>query len=431
MNFGEKYFSKNIEKTQEKSDKDAKKEIVFPHAESILRLFRDKYKDDPEKAEIMEDVLYEFFRQEMENTEIFESKKLGAAFPWTVIRTKDLARKIIARYSNSTDALEKNLRLMGNGNVFKKQEFIFSSGSMMKSGYQFTFVEEAMHQAIIALKSELTSIKEGNEAAGKEIYTLGLPTNELGKISPEFLEKLKQDPFRTMGELMSEFVESRIPKDGNGQFENIRLYGVSTGASFAAATGERLMKDKIVTQDNGDGTSGVPHLSIRMNSPVGLSKSTRKNWQIPLGYAAEFIYQTAIDPKFRLSDPKFMSQVKKALDLRGIKENMTDKDKKMKKEAIDFIVKKLIKGVDFSHDVKVTKVTGVLDPLTFSPKEYRDEKNRRIELSSGLGRNMAPRTEKNRREFMINMTHTPAFFRDSELKRYYKTASLVQELKSK
>ncbi len=425
MNFEKEYFPNNPENPQNETKKKREKKIVFPHGESILRLFRDKYKDEPEKAEILEEVYYEFFEQELENIEVFESEKIGAAFPWTKINTGKLLEKIVAKYSGKNDAREA-LGSLINENEIKKQEFIFSSGSLVQSGYPFTFIEEAMHQIIVALKGDLVSLQSGEEIKGREIYTLGLPTNELGKISPEFLERLKQDPFDTMSKLLSEFIESRIPKKEAGL--NIKFYGVSTGASFAAATGERIIANGTATQ-NHDVPKETPRLSIRMDSPVGLSKSTTKSWQIPLGYAAEFIYQTAKDPKFRLADPKFMSQVKKALSERGITVNMTDEDKKRKTEAISAIIGKLKKGVDFSQDLKVTKVTGLLDPLTFSLQEYKAEKKRQKEAAPGLGRNIAPRSEDNRREFIINQTHTPAFFSDSELRRCYEVANLVQKLK--
>lgn len=413
----------------EKKQNELKKEIVFPHAESILRLFRDKYKDESEKAEIMENVLYEFFEQEMENIEIYESEKFGASFPWTVIQTKKLTKKIIEKYSDQNKLKEILTELAENDEV-AKQEFIFSSGSIMKSGYPFTFVEEAMHQAVVALKSDLLALREGREMKNQEIYTIGLPTNELGKISPEFLEKLKTDPFGVMGELQAEFVQSHISKIKDGERKsNVRLYGISTGASLAAATGEKLVASGAVSQDVENKESNVPRLSVRMDSPVGLSKSTMKNWQIPLGYVAEFIYQTFKDPKFRLADPKFMNQVKQALSKRGITENMTASDKQMKTEAISAIIGKLKEGVEFDENLKVTKVTGISDPLTFSPKEYKNEKAHQTESERTLGVNISPRIEKNRREFMINQTHTPAFFRDSELKRYYETVRLIQELK--
>jgi len=418
-------FQNNADKKQEK----LKKEIVFPHAESILRSFRDKYKNEPEKAGIMENILYEFFEQEIENIEIYESEKFGASFPWTVIQTKELTKKIIKKYSDRNKLKELLTKLTENDEV-AKQEFIFSSGSIMKSGYPFTFVEEAMHQAVVALKSNLLALREGREINDQEIYTIGLPTNELGKISPEFLEKLKADPFGVMGELQAEFVQSHIPKNENDARRlNIKLYGISTGASLAAATGEKLVADGVVSQNLENKGQDMPRLSVRMDSPVGLSKSTTKNWQIPLGYVAEFVYQTFKDPKFRLSDPKFMNQVKQALGKRGIIENMTASDKQMKTEAISAIISKLKEGVDFDKDLKVTKVTGTSDPLTFSLKEYRAEKAHQAESAGTLGANISPRNEENRREFAINQTHTPAFFRDSELKRYYETARLIQELK--
>lgn len=189
----------NIEKTE--TENKAKK-ISFPHAESILRLFRDKYKDDLEKEKIIENVLYEFFEQEMKNIEIFESKEFGASFPWTVIKTKELTKKIVEKYSDKED-LGERLEKFKKENSIEKQEFIFSSGSIMKSGYPFTFVEEAMHQAISSLKINLLELQEGLEIKDQEIYTIGLPTNEFGKISPEFLEELKTDPFGTMGKLQA------------------------------------------------------------------------------------------------------------------------------------------------------------------------------------------------------------------------------------
>ncbi len=418
-----------IQESVDRKQNKLKKEISFPHGESILRLFRDKYKDESEKTEIMEDVLYEFFEQELANIEIYESEKFGASFPWTVIKTKELFKRIVEKNSKQNE-LEKESDKSAESEDVVKQEFIFSSGSMVQSGYPFTFVEEAMHQAIVSLKGDLLALQEGREIKGQEIYTIGLPTNELGKVTSEFSERLKSNPFGVMGELQAEFVQARIPKnEGGAQRLNVKLYGISTGASLAAATGEKLLADGIVSQDIENKEIGIPRLSVRMDSPVGLSESTIKNWQIPLGYVAEFAYQTFKDPKFRLADPKFMSQVKEVLSKRGIEKNMTDSDKQMKTECISAIIGKLKKGVEFDKSLKVTKVTGILDPLTFLLKEYKVEKERQSEIVDGLGKNISPRSEENRREFMINQTHTPAFFRDSELKRYYETASLVQELR--
>lgn len=420
--FEQSLFPRSLEGRRKEQDKEKKKEIVFPHGESVLRLFRDKYKDEPEKAEILKQVYDEFFEQELGNIEVYESEKLGAAFPWTKINTRNLLEKIVAKYSEGDDA-EKLQSLLSEENAIEKQEFIFSSGSVVQSGYPFTFVEEAMHQAIVALKGDLVALQAGKAIPNREIYTLGLPTNELGKISSEFLEKVKNEPFSTMGDLLSEFIETRVPQ-GKADL-NVSFYGVSTGASFAAATGEKLVQKGIMAQNH---EGSLPNLSIRMDSPVGLSKSTSRDWQIPLGYAAEFIYQTAIDPKFRLADLKFMGQVKKALSARGIVENMTGVDKKNKTDAIKSIIGQLKAGVDFSKDLKVTKVTGLLDPLTFSVEEYVTEKDRQREAASGLGKNIATRKDANMREFMVSMTHTPAFFRDSELKRCYEVANLIQKL---
>jgi hypothetical protein len=398
--------------------------IIFPHAESILRLFKDKYKDEPEKAEVVRGILYEFFDQEMKNTQIYNSKKFDSSFPYTFINTADLSRKIFTKYSG------KEIPEISFEENAKKLEFVLGSGTMMKSGYQFTFVEEAMHQAIIALKRDLMAVQRGENPADQKIYILGLPINEFGKISPEFSVKLKADPFKAMAEIYSEFIESKMLEERKTEIKNldVRLYGVSMGASFAAATGQKLIEDKAATQNQEKESEPIPQLFIRMDAPVGLSKSKNKSWQIPVGYAAEIIYQSFLDPKFRLADPKFMKQVKAVLNKRGIRENMSEDDLKYKKEAIQSIIGHLRKGVEFNESLKVNKVSGNFDPLLFSVRNYLEEKKRREKSPNGLGKNIAPRSEKNRREFMINMTHTPAFFRDNELKRYYEVAKTLQNL---
>ncbi len=421
----EKEYLPNV--TDGAKEKKENKKIIFPHAESVLRLFREKYENESEEAALIEDILYEFLEQEMENINIFKSEKFETSFPYTALSTNKLLKKIIEKNLDEEKRMEALNKL---SNEIKRQEYIFSSGSITKSGYPFTFVEEAMHQALLSVKSALIALQEGREIKDREIYTIGLPTNELGNIGKEFLEKLEKDPFGTMGELQSEFIQSHLPRNQeNIEDINIRLYGISTGASLAAATGEKLIADGVASQSTEKDSRKTPRLSIRMDSPVGLSNRTTKKWQIPVGYVAEFMYQTFKDPKFRLADPRFMSQVKEELSKRGIAENMEEEEKKAKNKAIKIIITKLKEGVDFSDELKVTKVTGLMDPLTFHPTEYSTEKDRQGRKKDKLGKNISPRFKNNRREFMIGQTHTPSFFRDSELNRYHKVATLIKRIK--
>lgn len=419
---------KEDEKREEIKSKEAIDEIKFPHAEKVIRMFQDKYEEEPEKAEIIKAVLYDFFEQAMENTQIYKSKELGASFPWTVIKTGELAKEVFNKYSETKfqDSGEKEPE-----KPISRQEFIFSSGSLMKSGYQFTFIEEAMHQAIVSLLGDLKAIKKGEEPERREIYTLGLPTNELGKISEDFSDKVDRDPFGSMANLQGEFIKTRIPEKNyqEEKKEHISFYGVSTGASFAAATGEKLLNEDIVTQSL-ESEDNVPRLSIKMVSPVGLSESNAKGWQIPVGYFIEGAYQFFDDPKFRISDLKFMGQVKEFLKKKGICENMSEQDKKFKRGAIDSVVSKIKEGVKIDDNLKVTKVSGIFDPLMFSSEAYREFRRKELENlkeKKSLGKNIFPRKKENEREIKVRMTHTHALFYN-ELKRYHKLAGEIQKL---
>lgn len=399
--------------------------IAFPHGELATALFRKAFPEENVKTAIVKEVLDRFFEQEMNNASVFESTRLGASFPWTVIRTRELVKKLFATYGGTqpTDGDqggESAPSLSG-----KKQEFIFGSYLRTVNGNFFTFVEEAMHRVMIALQSGLTDLEKGREPAQHEIYTLGSPTNELGDISQDFLERSKENPYDAFAGLYTEFIQSRIPADEN--HHSMTLYGISMGASLAAATGEKMVRGHIATQSPGE---DLPSLHIRLDVPVALSTSKGRKWQIPIGVAADAIYQLITNPgtvKVALGERKFLDQVKAHLKERGIEDHISNQDIRMKNEVISALIGALRTGVEFDSSLKVTTVTGAYDPTTFSTSSIRAAREQKKKPES-LGKPFVPRKNPNRREAVIDMPHFPPFFRPNELKRYHAVATLLEHL---
>ena len=182
--------------------------LVFPHIEAIIALLDKAGYEADRKA--VEDILWAFIEQRIERAGVYRSEKYNAAFPFGVTDTAELAKKLYAQYAgpeHQDDTVEEN-------HEKKKKEFVFTSVPPVQSltaGSLFAFMEEPLHQAIKDLPRAIAILKEGKEPDAHEIYNLGSPTNELGTMSPEFLERLKTDgAFREFGALYAEFIASTV-----------------------------------------------------------------------------------------------------------------------------------------------------------------------------------------------------------------------------
>ncbi|MEI7513349.1 MAG: hypothetical protein WCJ74_01875, partial [bacterium] len=246
--------------------------ISLPQAEAVISLYKEKFEDNPERIEKLKEIFDVFLEQSLTNSDVYSSKELKASFPWTVVRLQDIAKKLFKKnykgdqvfnIENTDEEITKN----------KKLEFIFGSAFAYSHGDAFAFTEEAMHQIIKRLPSAIKALQQGLEPEDFEVFTLGMPTNTFGEISTDFSDNLKKDSYEYMGRLYSEFVTEKTASEKDVK-QNIKFYGISMGGGFAAKTGEKLLENKVVTQEseNVDGVSveNKPYLQIQSMVPVSM-----------------------------------------------------------------------------------------------------------------------------------------------------------------
>ena len=419
-------------------------QVVSPHMEAVLEIFKKRFKKEaPVKIETIKDILYTFFEQAVEHTQIYSSEKNGASFPYTVINTAELSKTVYSHYQTLSPAKELNRT---EQKPKHKMEFVMGSFQDITSGNQLTFFEEAMHQFVKGLPQAIEDIGQGKEPDNDDVYVLGSPTNErLGTVTPEFYDRVKNgNAFKEFGALYAEFIESQLPKNAEQRKDiNLYLYGISMGGSFATQTAEQLLASGKVTQSHE--ASQQPFMQVRADTLPGASTSPVKRWQIPLGFVFDTLITTVTNPYTRtavLKQKEGLDAMNKILVNRGIVPNITPEQKKMKNEIIFGnsnivsgtlrgkygVFHDLFKGIPVDKNLKLTEVRAVYDPLQYSNKFEADIKAQRNEHSGSLGENLVSVSD-NRRRFAINQAHNFVFFRENELKRIENAAASLEKLK--
>jgi len=415
--------------------KENPEEIAFPHGEEAVRLFEKEYPGNPELVEKAKEIFEIFFKQEMENIQIFKSKE-GVEFPYTKINLTELAKKLYKE--NSKEPLKENLeKNIEHSSIEKK--FIFGSFLTTRAGQAFTFTEEAIHQATMNLPRALDDLKNGQEPKDLEVYTLGSPTNLLGKMTPEFFDGLKEDSFRNMGRVYAELIRGKIlvaDKEKSAKI-SVELFGISMGAGLAAMTGEKLLETGEFTQEPQpiDKKDRKPFVQIRAEVPVTLSRSKMKKIQIPTGFIIDMIrglgnpYTKNVVGR----DKKFIEQTNAELAKRGIHENMSPEQKEMKEKSIPRLILALGKGLELKPETKVDEVYGLRDSTTWTPSLKKDAKTQEEKNPETLGSKILPRVKENSRTSVVNASHMDIpgsqFFRGSELRRIKVATEKLIELK--
>jgi hypothetical protein len=308
----------------------------------------------------------------------------------------------------------------------------------VSNGNPFTFTEEAMHQAVTNLPRALEDIKNGKEPEDIEIYTMGSPTNLLGKMTPEFFEGMKANPFKNLGRVYAELIKEKIPQAGeNSKKTSVELFGISMGGGMATMTGENLLETDQFTQEpqSDDIKERKNFLQIKAEVPVTLSRSKNKKIQIPLGFAVEFtkgLLSNSYIRKVGGEDGKFVKQMNVELAKRGIYENMSEEQKKMKSKSIHNLMFSLGRELGLKPETKIDEIYGLHDLTTITPSLKKDAKIQAEEHPDTLGSTIVPRTREGSRTSAVNAAHmdVPAsnFFRSSELRRIKVATEKLMEL---
>lgn len=406
----------------------------FPWGDAGLDEYAKARKDSPEKIAVMKEVLYTFLDQEIKNTSIFEAQ--GASFPYTVIRVKELAKALYKAYNPTFPNRSNESEKTHEKELSKKHvEFVMTSVLATVHGHPFTFCEEAIRQSMRALPSALEALENGEEPEDIEIYTLGFPTNELGTMNESFTNAMVASPFKTLGSLYGETVETLALRNRQSNKKvNLTFTGFSMGANFAAEAATALIEKGLVTQSQEDSSSQLPHLSLNLYIPAGLNESSLRKFQIGLGFLAEGAVQMATNPVVRTIAPnegKFLDELKGVLQQKGITAHMDTEEAARKNKVTSLtgsIVQQLIRGVPINPNLRANKVVGTLDPTMYSRSRNSRLAEQKKDYSGSLGAHTIREDHPNQRTFGIKMSHTPPFFRESEFKKWDKIVESIQRL---
>jgi hypothetical protein len=416
-------MEQNFNKTTIESKENTGK-IAFPHGEEAVRLFEKEYPENLQQIEKAGEIFKTFFEQEMKNITIFKSKE-EVDFPYTHINIGELAKELYSK--NSKTPLKEKLEENKEKSILKK-EFVFESFLTTVNGNPFTFVEEAMHQAVMNLPRALENLKNGIEPEDMEVYTLGSPTNLLGTMTRDFYEGIKKDPFRNLGRIYAELIEEKINKELENKKPKIyvELYGISMGAGIAAMTGEKLLENNEFTQETQpeETEDRKTFLQIKAVLPVTLSRSKIKKIQIPVGFfydSVKGLISNQYIRKIGPGEPSFIKNVNEQLAKRGIYENNSPEQKEMKSKSMPRLILALGDGLVLKEDTKVDEIYGLRDSTTSTSSLKKDAEMQKKLHPETIGTNIIPRERENSRTFVVNASHLDipgAIFKEkSELRR--------------
>jgi len=403
-----------------------KEKAPFPQAEFAIEAYLKEYEGQEDQAEIIRDVLNEFILDEMENSGLFEAGESGFEMPYTSINVANLARRIYRKTTGQepSEATSKE-------ELKKKQKFILGTSPALEDGDQFTTVEYAMHDVVKKLPAVLEKIKNGEALDDEEIFTIGMPTNVLGKIPLESVDKIADQPFDEFGKAYAEFIASQVKEEVP---DNIEILGMSMGANFAIRAGEKLMDDGVVTQDHEEAKeNNLPFLQIRTDVPVSLGESSIKKLQIPLGFVADGALEaTRSDVRgniFGSAGKEFKSYMRGRMAEKGIEPQMSPEQSKAKNTIIRKIIFGLGKGLELRPDTKITSVYGLKDLTSVTPGLRREAREQKEEHEGTLGESIIGRRREKERRHVANMLHLNPWYQKNELRRLDKLAETIKDLK--
>ncbi len=409
---------------------------VFPQGDALLREYAERHKASPHSIEVMRTVLYTALDQLIENSAVFTSEGFNSSFPYTHLNLQDLAKRL---YPGELTELRKP----PEGSKRKRREFISTGIPVdIQSGGQFEWIEVALHSILESMHFALRDLHEGRTPEDSEIYVLGYPTNEYGKVSEELLEALKTEGLTALGKLYAELIETETSSIRDDPTSILSLTGISLGGSIAAEIGAQLQNRRVASQEEMRGERTAPRLRVSLYSPAGVSDlntSTLRKEELALGLAEEASMHWFIEhgtQTIHHEMPTFLSDLRKVLAPK-MKPIADGNAIQMKNEALTILSTLGGKGTPIPPRLQVTEIIGLDDPLISSiPRSIDSIKNINAHKGS-LGQNLltrnAPRDGENIspvRKFGIHMTHQAPYYGTKEFDRYDRLTNDIDGLKA-
>lgn len=417
--------------------------IVLPHAEVALDLFED-YVGNQENSgmltETVAELLKKFSQTEINNIAL-HTVKSGIAFPYTRINVTDVARSLyLASGHQSREPQDEMGKSDTNEDTSinnslsqsprRRLDITFGSFYGTSSGSPFTFVEYAMDNFMKTLPTVLNSLQRGEEPDDIEIITLGSPTNLYGIVNDEWAADFEGQEFEKFAQLYADLIRGNLAQTTSARRTDVQFTGLSGGVCYAVATAHELLSEHIITQDKD--VTDIPRLQVLADSPAGFNESYGGPIQNTAGFGFDMAFQLVTNKAVRqpaLAEKKFLSSLEEILKGKGITIHMDEHEKELKERLIKQQANRIRYGEPFGQDVKINARVGLKDATLYSRDRKKAAEDRLKEVATDdIRRNSIPSGHPNIREFAINMTHVPPWFRDGELRKWANTALYVNSM---
>ncbi len=414
-------------------------EVASQYTDALIAAFDRQFGSEASESRraMAREIADMFFKETLQNIDLRESKNHGVEYPWGMIDTGTLTKKIYEKVSGKKIGELKK----PEHPLKKRKEFVFGSLLFPMHGTPFMFQEEALHQFIHTLQSGIDAIEKGEEPDSTEVYTLGSPTNFLGKVTEKFTRDIhEKGAFEAFAAPYVEHIEEILKKD-NADF-TVHLRGVSIGGTLAVTIAERLLEEskdhtRLITQHDDEDKPKlhvrIDHAPASTHTPIGL-----KALQTALGFGMHGLHDPRADAYLQSvwgGEGKFVDDVNRLLAARERKPmavNASPEQMKMKQKALYLLVGKLLLGKKIPKDLKVTEVVGLDDLLTFSPLFELRAGWQRATRENSLQRYLVAKEAKGtRKRYGIAEPHTGPLQRPNKLKLLNRAAERLERARAR
>ena len=405
----------------------------IPWAKAGLARFVEKFPNKTEEEyKYVESAVSEFFNQELDNVELFETGE-GTSFPYTSIHLNRVARALYEKHIGTCPPLSEHPT--NYESPHRKIEIVMGSFLATNQGHPFGYCEEALHKIMMALPTALEAIHVGREPERIEIITLGSPTNEVAEMSGDFAERMNNDSAKALGALYAGLAE-KVLRAEEARGTDLALTGFSMGGNFAVEVAQELLRKRLVTQDRK--ALDKPHMAVTMYLPVGLNDSLLRSAQIAGGFGVEAVAQVvAGSPDAQMisrGEAQFALGVRELIQKRKA-EPIDESPQQVvrKRKALQAIVRSVLFTPPDVSGLRVDKVTGVYDWTTRSGARTREygERTGIPESEQTLGTRILGRKDPMHRDHVASMRHLVPFFRESEMLRWSRVSLKIKKLLAK
>jgi hypothetical protein len=358
--------AENLAQKRESPDERPLEERVrVPAFDEAIKIFQ-KHLGREKKmlnAERTRGVLYAFLEQELDTVAMFTSESCGVSFMYSVVDSATIAKKLYRKHAGELPTLAA-----APAGAAARKDFIFGPyvGPDGPYGMLFTNFEPGLRQVIRELPQALADLQNGREPVRHEIYLVGSPVRDMGRVTETFTKRLRagEKAFDVIGEASAEFI-SEMTGSAPGTRVEIGTRGHSIGASSALKAAEKLLAKGAATQSRKDHeTSGKPLIDLRLDSPVGQTPHSLM-WRLLHVLPGALIVGIRLKLNRYKSashfDRTFADDVAPILAEKGITTDTSAGERRRKKQSSRALLRELLAGVPVREGTQLTEVFGMFD----------------------------------------------------------------------